>query len=195
MIIKGQVMINPVFVKAITGFNIIFTGFSYHQQFDFHNIKITKFAKLNKGKPLKKTNHIINLNGKIPAFYLGVLFIFISSFGLPQTGNDIVVKISNALNTGDVQVLSRYFGNIIDLTLPDGEGTYSNKQTEQLLKAFFKSNPVKSFMLDHSGNSNDGSKYLIGTLKSTSGKSFRFYALIKKQAGTYLIQQLELEEE
>jgi len=144
---------------------------------------------------LKNCNHTINLNARIPAFYIGVLFIILTSFGLPQSGDDIVVKISNALNSGDVQVLSKHFGNTIDLTLPDGEGTYSNKQTEQLLKAFFKSHPVKSFKLDHRGNSNDGSKYMIGTLKSTSGKSFRFYALIKKQAGTYQVQQLELEEE
>ncbi len=188
-------MINPVFIQAITGFDKTFTGFSYHQECSFHNSKNTKFAKLNKGKPLKKFNHIINLNWNIPAFFLGVLLIVLSSFGLPQTGNDIVVKISNALNSGDVQVLAKHFGNTIDLTLPDGEGTYSHKQTEQLLKAFFKSHPVKSFMLDHRGNSNDGSQYMIGTLKSTSGESFRFYALVKKQAGTDLIQQLELEEE
>ncbi len=123
------------------------------------------------------------------------MLIFILGFGLPQAGDDIVAKISNALNTGNVAELCKHFNNTIDLSLPDLEGSYSDKQAEQLLNVFFKNHPVKSFKMDHQGNSNDGSRYMIGTLKTTTGKSFRVYSLIKKRADKDLIQQLQLEEE
>jgi hypothetical protein len=145
--------------------------------------------------PLKSFSHIAKLKGiQFPAALLGVLLI-ISSFGLPQAGEDIVAKVGNALNTGNAEKLCKYFNNTIDLSLPDSEGTYSDKQAEQLLKVFFKNHPVKSYMLDHQGNSNDGSRYLIGTLISTSAKKFRVYGLIKKRAEKDLIQQLQIEEE
>ena len=122
------------------------------------------------------------------------LFLLISSYGFSQTGNDVVKSVSHALNAGDVRALSPYFNATIDLTLPDNDGTYSNKQAEQLLKVFFRENPVKSFTLDHHGNSNDGSQYLIGTLFCTSGTVFRVYSLIKKQGENNLIHQLQIEE-
>ncbi len=131
---------------------------------------------------------------KSPLIVLFVLIVILS-FGLPQAGDDIVAKVSNALNTCNVAELCKHFNNTIDLSLVDLEGSYSDKQAEQLLKVFFKSHPVKSFKMDHQGNSNDGSRYMIGTLKSTLGKSFRVYSLIKKRADEDLIQQLQLEEE
>ena len=124
-----------------------------------------------------------------------ILSLVILSFSLPQAGEGVIEKISGALNMGDVQGLGNHFNNTIDLSLPGSEGTYSNKQTEQLLKAFFKTNSVKSFNLDHQGNSNDGSQYMIGTLSSMSGKTFRVYVLIKKFGDNDLIQQLQFEEE
>jgi len=143
---------------------------------------------------LRNYIHIAKIKGiKSPFFVMIVLFL-IFSFGLPQAEGDIVEKISIELNSGDVEALGKYFNSTIELILPDSEGTYSNKQTEQLLKAFFKSNPVKSFTLDHHGNSNDGSRYLIGTLVNNSGIAFRVYVLIKKDAGSNLVQQLQIEE-
>jgi hypothetical protein len=145
--------------------------------------------------PVNSLPHITKVNGlKAPVTSLLILLVILS-FSLPQAGNDIVDKISLALNSGNVQDLTGHFNNTIDLSLPDSDGTYSNKQAEQLIKAFFKNHPVNSFKLEHQGNSNDGSRYMIGTLKCTSGNTFRVYGLISKSAGTELIQELQFEKE
>jgi hypothetical protein len=143
---------------------------------------------------LKNFEHTGNIKSGKPIIYGFVfLFLLISSYGFSQAGNNTVNNVSHALNAGDAGALSRYFNATIDLTLPDNDGTYSNKQAEQLLKAFFRTNTVKSFTLDHQGNSNDGSRYLIGTLLCKSGKAFRVYSLIKKQGDDNLIHQLQIE--
>ena len=148
-----------------------------------------------KEMPVNSLPLIAKVRGIKPPFYVLLVAIVMLSFSIPQAGNDVVEKISSALNASDVDELTTYFNNTIDLSLPDGDGTYSNKQAEQLIKAFFKSNPVKSFKLDHQGNSNEGSQYMIGTLICNSGKTFRVYGLISKQTNSELIQELQFEEE
>lgn len=143
---------------------------------------------------MRNFNHIAKARVSKSPFLVLIMLILILSFGFPQTESDIVEKISIALNGGDVEALGKHFNPTLDLSLPDSDGTYSNKQTEQLLKAFFKTNSVKSFELDHQGNSNDGSRYLIGTLVCNSGIVFRVYALIKKSNDNDLIHQLQFEE-
>jgi len=59
---------------------------------------------------------------------------------------------------------------------------------------FFKKFKVNSFVLNHEGSSNDGSKYMIGTYKSGE-KELRLYILMKNKGGKLLIHQLQLEEE
>lgn len=124
------------------------------------------------------------------AFYTG----FLATAALAQDAS-VTNQITNALKTGNASLLASHLNVSIDLTLPNNEGTYSQKQAEQILKMFFSKNPVKSFSLEHTGNSNNGSKYLIGSYENTSGKSFRVYLLIKERNGTELIQQLQFEEE
>jgi hypothetical protein len=145
--------------------------------------------------PENRLPHIATLKGLKTPFVSLLVLLIILSFSLPQAGNDVIEKISNALNSGNTQELTKHFNNTIDLSLPDSDGTYSNKQAEQLIKVFFKSNPVKTFKLEHQGNSNEGSRYMIGTLKSTSGKAYRVYGLISKLADVELIQELQIEEE
>jgi hypothetical protein len=117
-------------------------------------------------------------------------------FGImPQQETDIMVKITAAINAGDASKLAAGFNTTVDLTLPGNEGTYSKKQSEQILKAFFVAQPSQSFKMDHKGTSNDGSQYMIGTLKATTGKVFRVYALIKNSTGSDFIHQLQIEEE
>jgi hypothetical protein len=113
----------------------------------------------------------------------------------PPQEVDLVAKISNALNAGDASKLAVHFNSTVDLMIPGNEGSYSKKQTEQIVKAFFAAQPVQSFTLDRKGTSNDGSQYMIGTLKITSGKTFRVYIFIKTGTTENLIQQLQFEDE
>jgi hypothetical protein len=124
------------------------------------------------------------------------LFLPVMFFGnVPPQQADLMAKISEALNAGDAAKLATHFNTTVDLTIPGNDGSYSKKQAEQIVKAFLASQPVQSFKMDHKGTSNDGSQYMIGTLKASSGKVFRVYILIKNGSSEGLIQQLQFEEE
>jgi archaellum component FlaG (FlaF/FlaG flagellin family) len=107
----------------------------------------------------------------------------------------VTAQIVKALKNANASQLAAHLNASVDLAIPNNEGTYSKKQAEQILKMFFSKNPVKNFSLEHTGNSNNGSKYLIGSYENKAGKSFRVYLLIKGRNDTELIQQLQFEEE
>ena len=107
------------------------------------------------------------------------------------TINDITLAIQQA----DASKLAENFHTTIDLLIPDSEGMYSNKQAEQILKQYFKRNPVEKFTLSHQGKSNDGSTYLIGTYRTTSAASFMVYALIKNSGAGERLHELRFETE
>ena len=135
-----------------------------------------------------------NLNSaKIAAIAL-LFLVFIGKVSSAQN-KQTTLKITQSIQTGNASLLAVHFNVSIDLTLPDYEGTYSKKQAEQIVKIFFKNHPVKSYSVEHSGNSNDGSCYMIGSHKTTTNKTFRVYILIKNHNNTDLIQQLQFEEE
>lgn len=125
------------------------------------------------------------------------LFLLTAFLTIPATAQESSVtdKISKALKAGSATKLASHFNASIDLAIPGDEGTYSKKQAEQIMKMFFTNNPVKTFALEHSGNSNSGSHYLIGSYVSTNKKSYRVYILIKGRETGELIQQLQFEEE
>ncbi len=124
------------------------------------------------------------------------LFLPVVFFGIvPPQETGLMGKISEALNVGDASKLATHFNTAVDLTIPGNDGLYSKKQAEQIVKAFWVEQPVQSFKMDHKGTSNDGSQYMIGTLKISTGKVFRVYILIKNGSSEGLIQQLQFEEE
>lgn len=106
-----------------------------------------------------------------------------------------VKQITEAIHKGNATNLASHFNSTLDLRIPDNEGTYSKKQAQMMMKVFFEKQPPQSFSLEHQGNSNDGSTYLIGLHKTKAGKKYRVYVLIKNRAGEALIQQLRFEEE
>ena len=129
---------------------------------------------------------------------IATVLLTLQSFGMimaQDKNKQLSQIIPSAFQSGDASKLANYFNASIDLALMNYEGTYSKKQAEQILKTFFENYPVKSFTLEHTGNSNDGSSYLIGLHKTTNNKSFRVYILFKKENNVELIQQLQFEEE
>ncbi|MCF8366002.1 MAG: DUF4783 domain-containing protein [Bacteroidales bacterium] len=107
--------------------------------------------------------------------------------------SEITNEIVKCLSSANASKLATYFNTSLDLTLPGHEGAYSAKQAEQIVKKFFSENPVSQFSLEHTGNSNNGSRYLIGSYKTTSLKNYRVYILIKKRNEDQNIQQLQFE--
>lgn len=126
--------------------------------------------------------------------YCSIILISIISFQAKSVqAQDIVSNnVIEAISKGDASELSKLFNSTIDINIPENEGTYSKNQAEIIVKKFFKKNPITKFTINHSGSSNDGSKYSIGTYKSNN-KTFRVYFLLKKTSEKYFIQQLQFE--
>jgi len=133
---------------------------------------------------------------KDKSFHIIVFLIFSSfTFIHAQDSEDVLNKINAAIKQSDATKLALYFNTTIDLEIGTTDGTYSSKQAEMIMKNFFKDNTVKSYASNHTGSSDDGSKYMIGTYKSTNAKSYRVYILLKKIDTTLKINQLQFEDE
>ena len=123
-----------------------------------------------------------------------ITLIYIISFQAKSVqAQDIVSdEVIEAITKGNASELSKLFNSTIDINIPENEGTYSKNQAEIIVKKFFKKNPVTKFTINHSGSSNDGSKYSIGTYISND-KTYRVYFLLKKTSEKYFVQQLQFE--
>lgn len=102
--------------------------------------------------------------------------------------------IVTAISAADAGQLAQFFDVAINLSIPDSEGTFSKKQATQLLKFFFDRNPVKEFVLEIEEKTDEDSSYLIGYYRTTEGKNYRTFILIKKLTETGLIRQIQFEE-
>ena len=89
-----------------------------------------------------------------------------------------ISEITQAFKQANENKLAVYFNSTIDLEIPGTDGTYSKTQSKVIMHDFFKKFKVNSFVLNHEGSSNDGSKYMIGTYKSGE-KELRLYILMK----------------
>jgi hypothetical protein len=146
-------------------------------------------------KVMKSPLVSINSNGVTFAPHLLVMVLVLLAHSVFAQNQLSDQNIKKALQDGSAPDLAVYFNASIDLTLLNYEGTYSKKQAEQILKKFFENHPVKSFTIEHSGTSNDGSRYLIGSHQTTTQKTFRVYILIKNRNDSDLIQQIQFEDE
>jgi hypothetical protein len=102
--------------------------------------------------------------------------------------------ITFALSKGNAQALSDHFNSMVDLSLPGIEDSYGKTQATRIMQDFFSKNPVKSYKINKTGNSNDGSQFSIGKMEA-GNKTFRLYYLIRKISNKYLIHQLQIQEE
>lgn len=101
-------------------------------------------------------------------------------------------KILLSIRSADIETLSTYLNDMVELTVPGSEGTYSNTQAKFLLKDFFKKHPPLNIQVKHEGSSNKGSRFAICHYKHKSGK-YRLYYLIKEKNNKYLIHILRFE--
>ena len=123
------------------------------------------------------------------------LMVLIPFHLFPEAGQDDTNKqIIAALSAGNAGLLSSYFNTMVDLGIAGNEDTYSKAQAAQILKDFFLKNTVKSVRITKQGASTDGSQFSIGEMKA-GADTFRVYYLLKKVAGKFLIQQLQIQKE
>ena len=100
-------------------------------------------------------------------------------------------SISKALSRGDVESLSTYFDENVEID----DDFYDKSEAKSVVKKFFSKNPAKSFSLIHQGTSKgEDSKYFIGNLSAGSG-TFRVYVYMKLSGSQPLIQELRFDKE
>jgi len=105
---------------------------------------------------------------------------------------DIYTDINASMKSGNYKTIANYFNTSVELNIPGADGLYSKAQAELLMKEFFTKNTPKNFVVKHDGVSQDGSKYSIGTLETSTG-SYRTYYYLKNNSGSFLIKELRIE--
>lgn len=119
---------------------------------------------------------------------LMLLFLIIPCLAATSQNMD---NISKALSRGDVESLSTYFDDNVEVD----DDFYDKAQAKDVVKKFFSKNPPKSFSLIHQGTSKgEDSKYFIGNLNAGSG-TFRVYVYMKLSGSKPLIQELRFDKE
>lgn len=121
------------------------------------------------------------------ALFLVSGFLFASLNSSAQIPDEIILS----LQTGNAKVLSGYFNDNVELVVLDNDNVYSKAQAKQIVNNFFNSFTPESFNVIHQGGK-EGSKYVIGNLKTNNG-NFRIYFLLKNSNGKDYIHQLRIE--
>ena len=124
--------------------------------------------------------------------FISLILLNLSTFDVKgQNASDDVVA---AIKAGNSKLLANYFGNAVEISLPDKDGTFSKSQAEMIMKDFFTNHPPVSFIVNQKGASTGGSKFIIGTYKSGS-LVYKVYLLLKSAGQTYTLQQIQFEED
>ena len=138
---------------------------------------------------------MIYISKRLPTIILA--FLLLSGFYASgqNTVNDVKDKAIAALKTGDSESFTSFFNNPIDINIPYNDDSFSKTQAKVIVQKFLLQYKVSSFDVTQSGNSTDGSVFVIGIYTAKNGQVFRVYLLIKMQASTAFIHLLEFEEE
>lgn len=127
----------------------------------------------------------------IPARRLG-LCLLTAGLLMSFSFQDPFANVSAALKKGNVEVLSHYFDNMVEITLPANANSYSKSQAVVILKEFFTNYKVQDFQLIHKGNSGEGSSFGIGNLVTDKG-IYRTTFFFRQKGDSFVIQELRFE--
>lgn len=76
-------------------------------------------------------------------------------------------EVIDGFNRGDIDQLSKYFGEDMELGLLGEEDFYSKEEASAKLRQFFVNYPPEGFTIQHRGQSKGGeNSYLIGNYRS-----------------------------
>lgn len=116
-----------------------------------------------------------------------LLLTIIGLFSFGTSINDVVA----AMKKGDAAGLSRYFDDVVQITMDDKSHAYSRGQAEMILKNFFASRTVKGFTVEHQGSSGE-TEFCTGLLL-TEQQPFRISIFMKMRGERNVIQELWVE--
>jgi len=125
-------------------------------------------------------------------FIFSFFALSVLSIGLmAQPTENNFIEIEKALKTGDLETLSIFFSDTVDIDILGATNICSKNQAKQILKNFFVKYTPKNFTFIHqSGNSNV--QYGIGLLIA-GGESFRITIFIQNIENKRCVQQIRIE--
>ena len=112
-----------------------------------------------------------------------------------QTARSPMEDVVNAIKNNRIEDMSKYFDNIVPVTINNTQTIYSHNQAEVVLKDFFDKNLPKDFLIMDNGSPNNTTKFIIGSLITPSGTKYNVYILMKLKDNNYLLQEIRLNKE
>lgn len=124
-----------------------------------------------------------------------LVFLFVASIASTFAQAEFVDDITTAFKTSDQRLLSKYFGNKIEITLLDQSNVFSKSQAELVMKDFFSKYDPTDFQILYKNNpTSDVARFAIGQLETKSGK-FRIYFILKSIENNFYLQEMRFEQE
>lgn len=119
-------------------------------------------------------------------------FLFPGERAVSQDGGyEVFVPIAKYISQGDVQRLSAWFADNLEVTVISTTRNTSKSQAIQILKSFFQTYKPRSFTITHTA-SNASMKYALGQL-SAGGEVFIVTIFVNMTGEGFEIQQLKIE--
>lgn len=107
-----------------------------------------------------------------------------------QNGYDVFVPIAKYLSQGDVDSLSNWFADNLEVTIFSITNDSSRKQATQIVKSFFDKHTPRAFDITHTA-SNGSYKYALGTLNA-GGETYMVTLFVCLTGDKYKIQQIRI---
>ena len=127
---------------------------------------------------------------------IGAVVSFVAMFAginasAQDTSYDVFNPIAKYMALGDVDKLSAWFSDNLEVSIFSNSNDSSCSQARQIMKSFFKSYTPRSFEINHkAGRSN--MKYALGTLNA-GGELFTVTIFVSYKDSDYRIQHLKIE--
>ena len=121
---------------------------------------------------------------------LSLCFLF---SGVSLFSQKVPEQMVRAFANGNVDILSEYFNERLQINLPEQEFLCSKAQAKEIMRDFFSKNKPSSFKIIFEGGKSD-SNFSIGTLTSSTGK-YRVNIFSKKFDGKNLVHLLRIEKD
>ena len=107
------------------------------------------------------------------------------------TAYDVFNPITKYIRMGDVEKLSAWFSENLEITILQSTNDASKNQAKQILKSFFETYTPRAFNIEHTAG-RESMKYALGSMKA-GGDVFRVTIFVNLEGTNYLIQQIKIE--
>ena len=104
-----------------------------------------------------------------------------------------VTEIKNALKNADVELISNFLDEKIDITFNDEVKTYNEKDAKTALKKIFNKLKPTDFKITQKGNSiSNNATFCIGEMK-TKNENYRIYLFFLEKNNKNYLKELRFE--